>query len=90
MAGAALEAAANEVVQDILDGSTSLRPTKPQEILLTDLLKERGGDAISRYRTLALLVGIVPDLGGKAVARGPAVNPASKCVYAFQTGLGRR
>src|SRR6266581_4070536 len=45
MAGAALEAGANEVIQDILDGSTGLPVTDSRKVLLADLKKEQSGNA---------------------------------------------
>jgi hypothetical protein len=63
MAGAALEASANEVIQDILDGSSGLSPTKGCKLLLADLKKDRAGNAIDKYRRLALLFDKEPDTG---------------------------
>jgi hypothetical protein len=63
MAGAALEAGANELIQDILDGSTDLRPTKGCKQLLMDLKEERSGNALDRYRRVALLFDKEPKTG---------------------------
>jgi hypothetical protein len=63
MAGAALEACANEVVQDILDGSTGLNCTKGCTLLLEDLKSDRSGNAMDKYRRLALLFDKPPDEG---------------------------
>jgi hypothetical protein len=43
MAGAALEASANELIQDALDGSAGLLPNKGCRQLLNDLKNERSG-----------------------------------------------
>lgn len=61
MAGAALEAGANEVVQDILDGFTGLSLTDGRKALLTDLKKEQSGNAVFKYRQIALLFDKLPD-----------------------------
>lgn len=63
MAGAALEAGANEVVQDILDGFTGLSLTDGRKALLTDLKKEQSGNAVSKYRQIALLFDKLPARG---------------------------
>jgi hypothetical protein len=55
MSGAALEANANEVIQDILAGTTSLYPTEDHKIKLERLKEDRSGNAIKRYRQLANL-----------------------------------
>jgi hypothetical protein len=49
MAGAALEASANELIQDIIDGSI-LSVSKPRKLLLEDLKEDRSGNAIEKYR----------------------------------------
>jgi hypothetical protein len=56
MAAAALEANANEVIQDGLDGKvrTDLM-TEAKKVRLDDLLQDKSGDALKRYRGLALL-----------------------------------
>jgi hypothetical protein len=66
MAAAALEANANELIQDILDGSTTLLPTKGCRLLLVDLKKDRSGSATNRYWRLALLFDKEPDTGTAA------------------------
>jgi hypothetical protein len=63
MAGAALEAGANELIQNILDGSTGLLLTESRKLLLEELKNERSGNAIGRYRQAALLFEKVPDKG---------------------------
>jgi hypothetical protein len=64
MAGAALEANANEIVQDILDGSTKLVPSKGGVALLRDLKADRSEGAMEKYWRLALMFDKEPDLGG--------------------------
>lgn len=54
MAGAALEANIHELLQDILDGQTSIANSRRK--LLVDLKKDRSGDAPSKFRRLALLM----------------------------------
>ena len=66
MAGAALEASANELIQDILDGSAGLLPTKGCRELLNDLKNKRSGPLLSKYRRLALLFDKEPQIGHSA------------------------
>jgi hypothetical protein len=63
MAGAALEANANELLQDILDNHTVFRPTTARKKLLLDLKEDRSGDALTKFRRLALLLDKDPDTG---------------------------
>ena len=63
MSGAALEANANEIIQDILDGSTSLPVTESRRQLLLDLKKDRSGNSTDKYRQLALLFEKIPTKG---------------------------
>jgi len=63
MAGAALEASANELIQDILDGSTNLRPTNGCKQLLLDLKEELSLNALDRFRRVALLFDKDPQIG---------------------------
>jgi hypothetical protein len=63
MAGAALEAGANEAIQNILDGSTGLSLMDSRKVLLADLKNEQSGNATARYRQVALLFDKVPDTG---------------------------
>jgi len=63
MAGAALEANANEIIKDILDGIAKVPVTNSHRILLTELLDERSGNAIDKYRRLALVLDKTPDMG---------------------------
>ena len=62
MAGAALEANANEVLQDILD-SQSLPLTRSRKKLLMELKEERSGNALDKCRRLALLMDKEADTG---------------------------
>ena len=62
MAGAALEASANELIQDIIDGS-SLSANEFRKLLLEDLKEDRSGNAIEKYRQLALLFDKDPNIG---------------------------
>jgi hypothetical protein len=61
MAGAALEANANELIQDFLDQPTGLSTCR--KMLLKDLKGELSGNAIDKYRRLALLFDREPDKG---------------------------
>ena len=56
MAAAALEACANELLQDILDGSTHISLTSSRRKLLTELMEDRSGNATGKFRRLALLM----------------------------------
>jgi hypothetical protein len=64
MAGAALEANANEVIQDFLDQPTGLSISR--KMLLKDLKDELSGNAIGKHRRLALLFDKEPDTGQSA------------------------
>lgn len=61
MAGAALEANANEIIQDFLDQPTGLSISR--KMLLKDLKEELLGNTISKHRRLALLFDKEPDTG---------------------------
>jgi len=63
MAGAALEAGSNELLQDFLDGSTSMELTPSRRKLLKDLKDDRSGNSLTKYRRLALLMDRDPDDG---------------------------
>jgi hypothetical protein len=63
MAGAALEASANELLQDILDGSTQLQLTPSRQKLLEELKDDRSGNAPMKFRRLGLLMETDPDTG---------------------------
>ena len=63
MAGAALEANANEILQDIIDGSSKITISPPRKKLLAGLKEEHIGNATSRCRRLALLLDKDPDTG---------------------------
>lgn len=64
MAGAALEANANEIVQDILDGGTGLSPPDERKTQLEALKRERSGSTLSRYRRLAVALDKEPPREG--------------------------
>jgi hypothetical protein len=55
MSGAALEASANELLQDIIDGKTTLPPieTERNKDQLSILLSETAGNSVKRYRKIA-------------------------------------
>jgi hypothetical protein len=61
MAAAALEANANELIQDMLDGFSGLPITRPIELLLKDLAKEQRGNATYKYRQLSLYLNKAPN-----------------------------
>jgi hypothetical protein len=66
MAGAALEANANEIVQDILDATgkaAGLEITKGQRQLLRDWKEDRSGNSLANYRGLAHLLDKDPQTG---------------------------
>lgn len=63
MAAAALEANASEIIQDILDGSTTLPLTKGCELLLKEFKEDKSGNALDKYRRIALLFNAVPNTG---------------------------
>jgi hypothetical protein len=63
MAGAALEASANELLTDILDGSARLTLTGSRKRMLEELKGERSGNSTSKYEKLALIMEKEPDLG---------------------------
>jgi hypothetical protein len=63
MSGAALEASANELLQDILDGSAGLPLSGSRRKLLKELKDERSGNSIRKYERLALLLEKEPDTG---------------------------
>lgn len=66
MSGAALEANCNEIVQDVLDGSASIHLAEGHKALLKDLKRDHSGNALDRYRKLALLLDKAPSPGGQA------------------------
>jgi len=59
MAGAALEANANELIQDFLDRPSGI--SSARRVLLKDLKDELSGNAINKHRRLALLLDKEPD-----------------------------
>jgi hypothetical protein len=60
MAAAALEANANEVIQDIADGKTTLPLTESKKEKLGRLMAGRAGNALSRYCKIAILFNRTP------------------------------
>lgn len=66
MAAAALEANCNEIIQDILDGSTPLGLAQGHMTLLRDLKHDRSGNTTDHYRHIALLLDQTPDTGSLA------------------------
>ena len=65
MAASALESNANEILKDILDGMAKAPPTNSLRYLLIDLSNDRSGNAVDKYRRLALLLGKVPSTGNQ-------------------------
>jgi hypothetical protein len=63
MSGAALEASVNELLGDILGGLTPITVSGSRRRLLSDLQKEKSGNARIKYRRLALLLDAEPDCG---------------------------
>jgi hypothetical protein len=63
MSAAALEANANETIDDILEGLAKLLTTDSQKLLLNDLRDDKAGNFRDKYRKLALILGKVPDCG---------------------------
>ena len=66
MAAAALEANANELIQDILDGIVSFPLAKGSKLALNNLKNENSGNTCEKYRNLALLFGRKPEMGTAA------------------------
>jgi hypothetical protein len=75
MAGAALEACANELIQDILDGSTRLLLTGDCRSRLEKLKATRLGNATDKYQQLALLFDKRPNSGDLICA-----DSTSQCI----------
>ena len=63
MAAAALEANANELIQDIVDGSVHSPLPASRKELLKDLKDDHSGNAWDRYRRFALVMDKEPDKG---------------------------
>jgi hypothetical protein len=61
MSAAALEAQINEVLQDILDGTSNFIRSKEHKILLKDLKKSTSGNPLEKCIELALLLDNQPD-----------------------------
>jgi hypothetical protein len=66
VAGAALEASANEQLQDVLDHPAQFQMDESHKKLGADLKDERSGNALTKFRRLALLMSRDPDTGTKA------------------------
>jgi hypothetical protein len=66
MAAAALEANSNEIIQDILDRPAQMQLTDSLKALLKDLKDDRSGNAMGKYRTLALILDKIPGTGTAA------------------------
>jgi hypothetical protein len=89
MAAAALEANSNELIQDIIDaGNKSGAIGKAKHLLLSDLKQAKTGDAVGRFRTIALLHDKVPDEGQAAWGEATLLIKFRKLLYAFQAELG--
>jgi hypothetical protein len=63
MAGAALEASANEIIQDILDNPAKWPITGGVKTLIKDLKEERAGSTVEKFRRVALFLDKVPEQG---------------------------
>ena len=63
MAGAALEASANELMQNILDRSTPLVSGTGARLQLESLKTDRSGNSLGKYRRVAWLFDKEPDEG---------------------------
>jgi hypothetical protein len=63
MADAALEASANESVQDILDGMTPLMVRTGCKLELKDLIGDRSGNSLGKFRRVGRLFDKIPDEG---------------------------
>jgi hypothetical protein len=66
MAGASLEAAANELLTDILDGSARLAIANSQRRLLAALKEDRSGNSVDKYDRIGLILGKEIDCGTAA------------------------
>lgn len=66
MSAASIEAAVNEWTKDRIDAQNDKAVKTCETELLKDLLDDRAGTALTRFRKLCLYVGIVPDQGTSA------------------------
>ena len=66
MAAAALESNANEILQEIIDGHAGIPITPSRRQLLKELKDDRSGNAMMKYRRLALFLDVLPDEGPQA------------------------
>jgi hypothetical protein len=53
MSGASLEASANELIEDVLAGQTSLLVTSGKKQFLEELKTDRSGNSLGKYQRLA-------------------------------------
>jgi hypothetical protein len=65
MSGAALEANANELIQNLVDGTNDLPVTAQQKVGLITLKEDRSGNAKKRYKRLAELADKRADFGSE-------------------------
>ena len=65
MAGAALEASANELLQLIIDAPAQFSLKASRKVLLVDLKDDHSGNAVHKYRRLSLLMDHEPDTGSE-------------------------
>ncbi len=63
MSAAALEANANEIIDDILEGLEKVTISDSQKELLNQLNDDKTGNFRAKFRTIALILGKVPNLG---------------------------
>jgi hypothetical protein len=66
MAGAALEASGNELLQDFIDRPAHFEVNQSHRKLLSDLKEDRTGNAVGKFRSMALLMSKDPDTGTEA------------------------
>jgi hypothetical protein len=74
MAAAALEANANELIQEILDGSVHSKLPASRKELLKDLKDDHSGNAWDRYRRFALVMDKEPDKGTEPWRNAPTAS----------------
>jgi hypothetical protein len=66
MSGASLEASANELIEDVLAGQTSLLVTSGKKQFLEELKTDRSGNSLGKYQRLAWIFDKIPDRGSSA------------------------
>lgn len=74
MSAASIEAAVNEWTKDRIDAQYRRAKKCSEAELLQDLLDDRAGTALTRFRKLCLYVGIVPDQGTSAYENAKWLN----------------